>query len=279
MMTAIPILRYHSVSTDPAGWIAPLSVSPTTFADHVDLIAASGRTAMTVSELSAALTGRRPLPRRPIVITFDDGFADFADAAEVLSEHCLPSTLYVTTGALRGRGSRPSDMALPYAPMLDWSQLPELYELDVEIGAHTHTHPQLDTLPPSAIACEILQSKEMLEDALGLEVLSFAYPHGFHCEKTRRLVRTLGYSSACAVTNALSSNLDCVYSLARLTIRDTTTVNDLEAWLGGQGARVAPYPENLRTAAWRLCRRARRRPPPLGLARGIRMRQRSSRIG
>jgi hypothetical protein len=81
MMTAIPILRYHSVSTDPAGWIAPLSVSPATFADHVDLIAASGRTAMTVSELSAALTGRRPLPRRPIVITFDDGFADFHDHA------------------------------------------------------------------------------------------------------------------------------------------------------------------------------------------------------
>ena len=278
-MTAIPILRYHSVSINPAGWIAPLSVSPTTFAHHVDLIAASGRTAMTVSELSVALTGQRPLPHRPIVITFDDGFADFAAAAAILSEHHLPSTLYVTTGALSGRGPRPPNMAIPPAPMLDWSQLPELYELNVEIGAHTHTHPQLDTLPSSAIACEILQPKEMLEDALGLEVQSFAYPYGFHCEKTRRLVRTLGYTSACAVTNALSSNLDCVYSLARLTIRGTTTAKDLEAWLGGQGARVAPYPEKLRTAAWRLCRRARRRPPSLGLARGIRMRQRSSRIG
>jgi hypothetical protein len=142
-----------------------------------------------------------------------------------------------------------------------------------------HTHPQLDTLPPSAIACEILQSKEMLEDALALEVESFAYPYGFHCEKTRRLVRTLAYTSACAMTNALSSNLDCVYSLARLTVCGTTTPNDLEAWLGGQGARVAPYPEKLRTAAWRLCRRALRRTGSLGLARGIRMRQRSSRIG
>jgi len=108
---------------------------------------------MTVSELSAALTGRRPLPHRPIVITFDYGFADFADAAVILGEHHLPSTLYVTTGALSGRGSRPTNLAIPPAPMLDWSQLPELYELNVEIGAHTphpssigHTAAQRDRL-------------------------------------------------------------------------------------------------------------------------------------
>ncbi len=263
MMTAIPILLYHSVSDDPAPWIAPYSVSRDTFADHVDLITASGRTAMTVSELCAALTGRIPLPHRPIVITFDDGFADFTYAARVLSEHYLPSTVYLTTGALSGRGSRPTNIAIPPAPMLDWSQLPELDELNVEIGAHTHTHRQLDTLPPSTIADEILQPKELLEDALGLEVQSCAYPYGFHCEKTRRLVSALGYTSACAVKNAFSSNLDCVFSLARLTIRATTTPDELGAWLGGQGARVAPYPETLRTTAFRLYRRARRRQPSI----------------
>ena len=264
MTTTIPILRYHSVSSDPAPWTASYAVAPATFARHVDLIIASGRTAMTVSELSAALTGRTQLPHRPIVITFDNGFADFAYAARVLSEHYLPSTVYLTTGALRGRGLRPSNMALPPAPMLDWSQLPELRELHVEIGAHSHTHPQLDTLPPSAIADEILQSKELLEDAVGREVPSFAYPYGFHCAKTRRLVEALGFTSACAGINALSSSLDCVFSLARLTIRASTTTDELGSWLGGQGARVAPYPETLRTAAWRLCRRARRGRTALG---------------
>ena len=133
--TTIPILRYHSVSTDPAPWIAPYAVAPATFSRHVDLIAASGRTAMTVSELCAALTGHTPLPHRPIAITFDDGFADFTYAARVLSEHYLPATVYLTTGALRGRGPRPTNMAMPSAPMLDWSQLADLYALNVEIGA------------------------------------------------------------------------------------------------------------------------------------------------
>jgi peptidoglycan/xylan/chitin deacetylase (PgdA/CDA1 family) len=158
-------------------------------------------------------------------------------------------------------------MALPPASMLDWSQLAEVCKLNVEIGAHSHTHPQLDTLPPSAIAHEVLQSKEMLEDALGFEVTSFAYPNGFHCAKTRRVVQALGFASACAAMNAFSSSLDCVFSLARLTIRATTTTDELEAWLGGQGARVAPYPETLRTAAWRLCRRARRGRTALGTVR------------
>ena len=104
----------------------------------------------------------------------------------------------------------------------------------------------------------------MLEDALGLEVPSFAYPYGFHCAKTRRLVQALGCNSACAGMNAFSSSLDCVFSLARLTIRATTTTDELGAWLGGQGARVAPYPETLRTTAWRLYRRARRGRTALG---------------
>ena len=82
-MTIIPILLYHSVSADPAGWIAPYAVTPQVFARHVDLIVESGRTPMTVSELRRALYGRTALPSKPVVVTFDDGFADFAEASAI----------------------------------------------------------------------------------------------------------------------------------------------------------------------------------------------------
>jgi peptidoglycan/xylan/chitin deacetylase (PgdA/CDA1 family) len=257
-MTVIPILLYHSISAEPEGWIAPYAVTPAAFALHVDLIAASGRTAMTVSGLCDVLAGRRtPLPERPIVITFDDGFADFAYAAMVLATRRLPSTLYVTTGALGGRGLRSPDMAIPPAAMLDWSQLAELTEMGVEVGGHTHTHPQLDTMRNDAVADEIRRSKELLEDTLGREVPSFAYPHGFQYGRTRRVVASVGHRSACAVMNALSSDADDVFALARLTVTATTTPAGLAAWLAGGGARVAPCRERLRTTAWRLYRRAR----------------------
>ena len=89
-MTTVPILLYHSVSADPPGWIADLTVSPRVFTHHADLIVDSGRTPMTVSGLRAALDGYTELPRRPVVVTFDDGFADFSSAAATLAERGIP---------------------------------------------------------------------------------------------------------------------------------------------------------------------------------------------
>jgi peptidoglycan/xylan/chitin deacetylase (PgdA/CDA1 family) len=258
-MTTIPIFLYHSVSRDPEPWIAPYSITPETFTRHVEMISDSGMTALTVSQLCDALTGRSALPERPVVITFDDGFADFAYAAQVLSKKELPSTLYVTTGALRGKTTFPyPNMAIPPAPMLDWRQLSGLVDMKVEIGAHSHTHPQLDVLPKRTATEEVTVSKEMLEDELGQQVSSFAYPHGFHSARTREIVRLAGFSSASAVMNALSSNRDHAFSLARLTVHATTTTEQFAEWLNGRGARIAPYPERAATIAWRMYRRARR---------------------
>jgi peptidoglycan/xylan/chitin deacetylase (PgdA/CDA1 family) len=255
--TPIPILLYHSISADPARWIAPFAVTPAVFAHHVELIASSGRNPITVSRLCAALGGHSPMPPRPVVITFDDGFADFAGAAAVLDRYHMPSTLYVTTGALGGRGPRPTEMAIPPTPMLDWSQLAELELSNVEIGAHTHTHRQLDIMPTKGAADELRRSKHMLEDELAHQVPSFAYPHGFHCSRIRRVVASVGHTSACAVMNALSSERDELFSLARLMVGATTTPDQIAAWLDGRGARIAPYRERVRTKAWRMYRRAR----------------------
>jgi len=256
-MTVIPILLYHSVSENPPRWIAPYTVTPAAFARHVDLLVESGLDAMTISQLGAALRGLTPLPERPVAITFDDGFADFESAARVLAHHRLPSTLYVTTGALRGGGGPAADMAIPPAPMLDWSQLPELAELGVEIGGHTHTHPALDIMRPQAAADEIRRCKDLLEDTLATPVHSFAYPHGFHTARLRRAVEAAGYHSACAVINALSSESDHVFSLARLTVRSDTSDEQMRDWLAGRGVRVAPGRQGWRTAVWRCYRRAR----------------------
>jgi peptidoglycan/xylan/chitin deacetylase (PgdA/CDA1 family) len=255
--TPIPILLYHSIAADPAPWIARYAVTPAAFKHHVDLIISSGRNPITVSSLCAALGGQSPMPPRPVVITFDDGFADFADAAAVLGRHHIPSTVYVTTGALRGHGPRTTEMAIPPAPMLHWSQLAELELSNVEIGAHTHTHRQLDIMRTKEVADELRHSKEMLEDELGHQVPSFAYPHGFHCSRIRRVVATTGHTSAAAVMNALSSQRDDPFSLARLMIRANTTPNQISEWLDGRGARIAPYRERVRTKAWRMYRRAR----------------------
>jgi hypothetical protein len=90
-----------------------------------------------------------------------------------------------------------------------------------------------------------------------MEVPSFAYPNGYSSAAVRRLVRAAGYRSACSVKNAFSSLEDDRFSLARLTVRSTTTRTELEEWLDGRGAPPAPQREHARTRMWRLYRRTR----------------------
>jgi peptidoglycan/xylan/chitin deacetylase (PgdA/CDA1 family) len=261
-MIVVPILLYHSISSDPAPWIRPFAITPETFCSHLDLVVDRGGTALTVSAFAAALTpGARALPERPILITFDDGFADFHEhALPALADRGLGATLYVTTGFV---GRRPESGQASGERMLDWAQLAEVRDAGIEIGGHSHSHPQLDALPGTQAAGEISRCKEILEGQVGVPVTSFAYPHGYSSPNVRRLVAESGYRSACGVKNALSSLADDPFSLARLMVEDTTPVAQVAAWLAGEDAPVAPVRERLRTRGWRIYRRA-------GVALGLR---------
>jgi peptidoglycan/xylan/chitin deacetylase (PgdA/CDA1 family) len=256
-LLAIPILLYHSVSREPSPLIRPFTVTPEVFESHMDCVIEQGRVSLTVSELAAALEGTIPLPEHPVLITFDDGFADFQDIAlPALRARGIAVTLYVTTGFLRGC---PGAASIPGFDdrMLAWSQLPELESAGVELGGHSHTHPHLDTLPPAQARDEIARCKTLLEHRLSTPVRSFAYPNGYSSRTVRRLVREVGYRSACSVKDQLSSIDDDVYSLARLMVRADTSLTEVRGWLAGVGRPIAPRPERLRTKAWRLNRRMR----------------------
>lgn len=248
-MSRIPVLLYHAVMDDPPDWIAEFTVAPRDFGAQLDAIVASGRTPITIGRLV-----RGTLPPRPVVLTFDDGFADLpGPTAEALASRALPATAYLTTGAITpGRRS-----LLPPAPMMTLSQAPLLATYGIEVGAHTVTHPQLDTLPRGALHRELSEPKAVLEDVLGHEVTHLAYPHGYNSRAVRRAAARAGYASAVAVRHALSSETDETYRIARLILRRGHTVADIEAWMEGRGAPVAPFPGSLPTVGWRLYRRAR----------------------
>ena len=258
MMNPVPILLYHSVTADPAGWIAPYAVSPATFAAHLDAVVASGREPLTVSQYLDGLTGAAPLPARPVLITVDDGFADFAgNALPALAGRILPSTLYVTTGAL---ADGPHDSVLPPAAMLRTTDLAGLEAAGVEIGAHSHTHRQLDLLPARDVAAELSSSGDLLAQALGHRVRSFAYPHSYWRARVRRLVGEAGFDSACAVGNALSSSRDHPLSLSRLMVMAGTDAATVAGWLDGSGAHAITRKHRVLAFGWRQYRRARQAP-------------------
>lgn len=251
---SIPVFLYHAVMEDPPDWIAEFTVSPKQFGEHLDAVVDSGRTPVTISVLADHLAGRSPLPPRPVLLTFDDGFADLPGAtAEALAGRGLSATAYLTTGAITPGGRS----LLPPAPMMTLEQAARLEQYGMEIGSHTVTHAQLDTLAPRALAHELRASRSVLEDTLGHGVRHLAYPHGYNSGRVRRMAVATGYETATAVRHALSSDRDEHYRIARLIVRRGHTVTDVEGWLSGRGARIAPYRDSPKTVAWRWYRRAR----------------------
>lgn len=258
----VPVLLYHAVTATPGSQIAPFTVTPDEFARHLDAVLASGRRPVRFGDLLTAelapaggALGASPEGRRPVVITFDDGYADFAESAlPALLARSVPSTLFVTTGWLAGgRHGEPG----PTDRMLAWSQLPELLESGVELGAHSHSHPQMDTLGGRPLREELVTPKALLEAALGREVDLFAYPHGYSGPRVRRETRYSGYRAAAAVRNALHRPGTDPFAAARLTVTSTTTAEDITRWLDGVGVPVAGPRESLATKGWRTYRRGR----------------------
>jgi peptidoglycan/xylan/chitin deacetylase (PgdA/CDA1 family) len=189
---------------------------------------------------------------KPVVITFDDGFADFVEQAlPILIKHGMQSTVYVVTRYVGGRSLWLAEEGEAERQMMTWEQITSVHQDGVEIGAHGHLHQQLDVLPTDIVFQDILESKHLIEEHLDQPINSFAYPHGYHSSSIKRLVQNAGFTSACAVKHAMSSTEDDPFSLARLIISPDVDVDKFKLLLEGQGLPVAPYPERMQTKAWR----------------------------
>jgi peptidoglycan/xylan/chitin deacetylase (PgdA/CDA1 family) len=229
----IPILMYHSIADVSTPGFQPFVVTPAQFAEQMAYLHENKYNPITVTQLvSARLRNTFVLPKRPVVITFDDGFADFfTNVLPILKLHKFTATLYISTAFIEGTSSWLQNIGEGERPMLTWAQVAEINASGVECGAHTHTHPKLDLLPPSKAQVEIVTSKKILEDHLGQAVLSFAYPFGYFTPRVRQIVREEGFLSACAVRYKMSPQNDNPFSLARLIVEEGISIDAFAAML------------------------------------------------
>jgi peptidoglycan/xylan/chitin deacetylase (PgdA/CDA1 family) len=222
-------------------------VSCAEFASHVDAIHDSGRQAVGITTLAAMLRGERPLPRRPVAVTFDDGYADTYQAVESLRGRGITSTVYVTTEQIGAPGR------LSREQVADLARLP-----GVEVGAHGVRHERLDELHHRDLVREVADSKTRLEELIEHRIDSFAYPHGAYDRRVRAAVIDEGFRSAAAVKNALCHSGDDPFAVARFTVTAGTSAERIARVLEGTGVPLAWNRERLRTWAYRVARRQRR---------------------
>jgi peptidoglycan/xylan/chitin deacetylase (PgdA/CDA1 family) len=252
----VPILMYHSISDETTPKSKEFTVAPKMFADHLSHLAQQGYTPLTVSQFVEALEHPYPvLPERPVVLTFDDGYADFyTNALPALLHHGFSATLYVATAYVGGTNRWLAAEGEARRPMLNWDQLTEIVAAGIECGAHSHTHPQLDILPVSVARAEIVQCKSFLEEHLNQRVSSFAYPYGYYTRSIREMVVAAGYSSACAVRYLMSSSVDDPFALARLIVSADTSLDDFSRLLTGYGSQASLTYRRARAFVWKSVR-------------------------
>lgn len=255
-MTRVPILMYHSITDRPTAKTRALAVRPDDFSDHLAYLQENGFSPMTFGNLVAALGGDAELPERPVVLTFDDGYADFhSGALPHLERHGVPATLFLTTGWLADAGADAAGS--PLDDTLSWSQVAEAASAGIEVAGHSHSHPQLDQLSDTALREELRRNKNLIEDRLGVAVTTMAYPYGYSSARVRRQARREGYVAACAVNNAIATRRHDVLAVPRLTIGPNTTMTRFGHAVNNRGIPLIYLKERILTKGYAIVRRTR----------------------
>jgi peptidoglycan/xylan/chitin deacetylase (PgdA/CDA1 family) len=199
------VLSYHAVSER---WPAALSVTPAQLEAQLELLVGRGYRGRTFSDAV-----HRRSEGRVVAVTFDDGYRSVLEhALPILSRLGLPGTIFVPTD-FPGRGE---PMAWPGIDKwlggeherellpLSWAELRGLADDGWEIGSHTCSHPYLTRLEGGDLERELTRSRERVEQELGRECTSLAYPYGDHDERVVRAAAAAGYRSACTVPHRLT---------------------------------------------------------------------------
>lgn len=214
------VLAWHSVA-DLAGdsVLEPYAVPADRFRDQLRALRRAGYRPVGVSEAVRFLEGRGGLPRRPVLLTFDDAFEDFARAAlPALEEHGAPAVAFAVSGRLGGTNEWDRKIGARQLPLLDAGGLRDLSQRGIEIGAHSRTHPILTRVPDGELDSEIAGSRQDL-DRLGLPAPRlFAYPYGVEDERVRRAAQRAGFTAAFTIDSGLVRPGHDPYRLPRIEV-------------------------------------------------------------
>jgi peptidoglycan/xylan/chitin deacetylase (PgdA/CDA1 family) len=195
---SIPVLMYHRVTDRQlTGSSHGIWVTAGQFGAQLQSLRSRGFETITFRDYDRFLRDQGRLPHRPIILTFDDGYEDnYTIAFPLLRKFDCRAVIFAVTD--RNRRTNFWDSDEQSAALLTSEQLKELDGAGIEIGSHTVTHPKLPGTAIEVIRRELGDSKDSLQQILGSEVISFAYPYGALEPATKDLVEETGYKFAAA---------------------------------------------------------------------------------
>ncbi|MBR6268049.1 MAG: polysaccharide deacetylase family protein [Selenomonadaceae bacterium] len=206
----IPVLEYHMVTMHPKENAEAYNVPPEDFAGQLDYLAEQGYTTITMLEFMKARKGKLELPKKPIILTFDDGYDDnYYEMLPILEAHGMKAVVYMVTNMIGQPG------------YLTWEQLREMQNRGVEIGSHTANHVPLTELSPEERNDELKLSKLILEWNGIKTVFSLSYPNGKYDDSLPGLLKENEYLTAVTGDAGLNTFQTNPYLMQRVNILDS----------------------------------------------------------
>lgn len=210
---------YHQVSRESHPNFAEYTVTTNAFSDQMKALKYLGFEPISLNRLLDCREGNAALPSKPVIITFDDALVDALDnAVPILENMGFPAVFYVTTDYV----GRMSDWMIPEVDVefevAGWERIRALDSKKFEVGAHSMTHPHMNTISAENCLKEMEGSRKVLEDRLGREIRHMAYPHGAYNQTVRDLAYESGYYTATTCEPALAALSDDMLGLPRLNV-------------------------------------------------------------
>jgi peptidoglycan/xylan/chitin deacetylase (PgdA/CDA1 family) len=179
----------------------------------------SGYRFIDANELIRFLHGQSGLPRRALLLTFDDCYEDLLSVAlPILEERGIAAVAFAVSGCLGGANHWDKAFGAPPLQLIDAEGLRELEQRGVEIGAHSRTHRRLIRIPAGEVFEEIFGSLTDLEDCGLKRPRLFAYPYGEHDEAIRQNAEKAGLEAAFTVEPGCLRSGQDLYRIPRIEI-------------------------------------------------------------
>lgn len=185
----VPILTYHSIRPYYPGettFVKEFDVQPSIFEKQLDYLNEQGYVGISFRDLIDHLNTGKPLPKKPVILSFDDGWENqYEYATPILKRKGFTATFFIFTNAIG------------HKKYMTWDQVIALDAAKMTIGSHTKSHPYLSKMTDrAALWREIAESKAIIESHLHKPTYVFAYPFGLYNNEDVSMVKEIGYEAA-----------------------------------------------------------------------------------
>ena len=218
----VPILLYHRIDVSPIN--SQYYVPPEKFEEQMKLLHDWEYTVIPIDTLVTAIQEGADLPPHPVIITFDDGdISVYENAFPIMQKYGLTGVVYIVGNYMNEPG------------YMSAAQIRELADAGWEVGSHSMNHRDLRQIDPAMQRFEVVESRDVIEEATGASVDTFAYPFGFMGSNGGEFVHAAGYIAAMGLGFTADQGKSNQFWLQRRDVQGKYDIKQFAAFLPWQG--------------------------------------------